>query len=149
MTLQKQHRSTETYVINGNHFGEFIFYWFTNFFVHTWLYTTTIIKYKYNCKKTHVKIHLPISSLCFSVGQKKRSEETLTQVIKWCQRACWSPPQTSHPEHTGKVSVREKVDQSSIHSHPLVLLVVIQTCTPFNWLHSLSFIVPSRQAAAV
>lgn len=88
-------------------------------------------------------------SLFFSVGQERGKADTPTEVIKWCQRVCWSPPQTSHPEHTGKVSVRKKVGQNCIYSYPLAFSGINQAYTLSDWLHTLSFIVPSRQAAAV
>lgn len=59
------------------------------------------------------------------------------------------PPSTSHPEHTGKVSVRKKVGENWIYRHRLAAAGANQACALSDWLHSFAFIVPSRQAAAV
>lgn len=89
------------------------------------------------------------SAVYFFRVDKKEEGGHANPSNKMMSAGMLEPPSTSHPEHTGKVSVRKKVGENWIHRHRLAAAGANQACTLSDWLQSFAFIVPSRQAAAV
>lgn len=87
---------------------------------------------------------------CFFIsGKKEKKIGHTNRSNKMMSAGMLEPPLASHPEHTGKVSVKKKVGSSWISSHPLASVGANQAHTLSHWLNAFAFIVPSRQAAAV